>query len=320
MRIIVNSDILYTGKLTKLPHHLQQFAEECGKTGAIIVLPRTTVLEVEKRQRDLMNKSMAEVESAYETLQDAGVQFERREVTELFDLPDIVELFRSCGATVEVEEPTLEDFIDAHRRACLHLSPQAAETKSDEMRDLVIWAMALRIAKSDKGATLLSRDEVHTHNRGDTEALAAGLVRVKSVDDMQEIMGVESPGGQLARSLLEPIWNDLRSAGLPLSATVDLRKIDNRVFTMGEASIEQAGFDFKANAESGGVLAAHIEIATKNHTITEALLQEITLDGAPWRDGTLKVLPNKPAPKDVLNVNQLLDNEQLDALREVLGG
>src|SRR5262249_18263042 len=118
MRILINSDILYSDRLTKLPRQLQKFAEECAKTGAIIVLTRTTLLEVERHQKDLMNKAIAELESAYELLRNVGVQVQERSAAELFTLPDIAELFRQSGAKVEIEDPTLEDFNDAHRRAC----------------------------------------------------------------------------------------------------------------------------------------------------------------------------------------------------------
>jgi hypothetical protein len=90
---------------------------------------------------------VAEVEHAYEVLRRAGVPFEEREAAKLFIVPDIAELFRASGAKVEIEDPTLDDFNDAHRRACLHLSPQPEETKSDEMRDLVIWQSRSELLK-----------------------------------------------------------------------------------------------------------------------------------------------------------------------------
>jgi hypothetical protein len=74
---------------------------------------------------------------------------------------------RATGVQLEVENPKLEDYRNAERRACLHLSPQPPETKSDEMRDLVIWEVALRVAKRDGKAILVSRDHVHSDERGD---------------------------------------------------------------------------------------------------------------------------------------------------------
>lgn len=259
-------------------------------------------------------KSIADVEQAYETLRNVGLQFEERNAAELFSLPDLVELFRNCGAKVEIEEPTLDDFNDANRRACLHLPPHPPDTKSDEMRDLVIWATALRLAARDGGAILLSRDELHNHVRGTDEATEVKLVRMSNVDDLLELLGVESPAGKLARSLLEPIWNDLRTAELPLLPELNLRKVDSAVFRSGEAGIEEADFDFATNTENSGTLETHIEIAITGDKITEARLREITLDGEPWREGTLTISPNKPVSAQLSRVD-----ERLDALREVIG-
>jgi hypothetical protein len=89
---------------------------------------------------------------------------------------------RATGVQLEVENPKLEDYRNAERRACLHLSPQPPETKSDEMRDLVIWKVALRVAKRDGKAILVSRDHVHSDERGEA-AEACGLLRVQSLDD-----------------------------------------------------------------------------------------------------------------------------------------
>ena len=73
------------------------------------------------------------------------------------------------------------------------------------MRDLVIWMVALRVARRDGGAILVSRDEVHTEERGDEEARSAGLLRARSWDEALEQLGRESPAGALARQLLEAV-------------------------------------------------------------------------------------------------------------------
>ena len=250
MRIVVNSDILFTQKLvtTDLPSHLQKLPVECARVGAVIVLPRTALLEVERRQKQLMETEISTLERAYNTLRNAGVNFEERQSGELFSLPDFAELFRSAGAKVVVQEPLLEDFDDAHRRACLHLSPHPPDIKSDEMRDLVVWATALRLAR-DGGAILLSRDEVHTHGRGDEEASAVGLLRAKDIDGALELLGVESPTGRLVRLLLELVWDDLRFVGLPLPTRFSFRKIENAAFIQGKSGLERATFKLETRVQ-----------------------------------------------------------------------
>jgi hypothetical protein len=73
---------------------------------------------------------------------------------------------RATGVQLEVENPKLEDYRNAERRACLHLSPQPPETKSDEMRDLVIW----EVARNEMGRPFLSAVITCTAMNAETKA------------------------------------------------------------------------------------------------------------------------------------------------------
>jgi hypothetical protein len=314
VRIILNSDILYTQKLlTNLPQRLQKLATECARLGAILVLPRTALFEVDRQQQENMKKEITAVEGACNTLRNAGLAFEERELSELFVLPDIGELFRGTGVKVEVPEPSLDDFNDAHRRACFHLSPHPPDIKSDEMRDLVIWVMALRLAK-DGGAILLSRDTVHTHERGDDEASSVGLLRVKNIDDALDLLAVESPTGRFVRLLLEPIWDDLRKAGLPLVQGFSLRKIENAVFVQGEFGLERATFNLETGAENGGTLRAEVDIRRTEDEIRSVSLSDVSIDGQAWETGALTIHLNKSVPMPSSDLD-----EPLGELRETIG-
>ncbi len=109
MHILINSDILFTSKLVSghLPSHLDAFARECDKANAVVVLTRTVLLEVERRQQQLVDESVAKVENAYAILRNAGVPFEERSPAEMFSLPDFAELFRQTGVRIEIEEASL---------------------------------------------------------------------------------------------------------------------------------------------------------------------------------------------------------------------
>src|SRR2546421_12620390 len=115
MKVILNSDILFTRKLISksLPMHLQKLASECARMDAVIILPRTALLEVERHQRQLMETEISSLEKAFAALRSAGVGFEEKEASSLFGLPDVSRLFRAVGARVEIEEPGIEDFEDA---------------------------------------------------------------------------------------------------------------------------------------------------------------------------------------------------------------
>ncbi len=315
MKIILNSDVMFTSKLirARLPSRLHDLATECARTGVVIAIPRTTLLEVERRQKELVTEAISELERAYNALKEAEISFEEKNSSEVFSVPDVVELFKHLGVKVEIVEPTLEDYHDAHLRACLHLNPQPPGRKSDEMRDLLIWVMALRLAK-DGGGILLSRDEVHTHDRGNEEADTAGLLRANDIGEGLELLGVESPSGKLVRILLDPIWQDLRNAELPLPPTIGLRKVENATFVRGERGIESAKFDLHLGSLSGGMLKASVDIAIQGEDITDVTIRQINVDGELWRDGALTIRTNKNVPLVASS-----SEEALAALREVLG-
>lgn len=141
------------------------------------MLPRTTLLEHEHNQEKLQQGVIANIGAAIKLLTYHGVALPEINAREL--VPPMISFLhlRATGVQLEVENPKLEDY-----RNCLHLSPQPPETKSDEMRDLVIWEVALRVAKRDGKAILVSRDHVHSDERGEA-AEACGLLRVQSLDD-----------------------------------------------------------------------------------------------------------------------------------------
>lgn len=66
MRIILNSDVLHTKRplATGLPDHLDRFCRDAATAGAVLVLPRTTLLEIERHQQQLASRTgfWAEIE------------------------------------------------------------------------------------------------------------------------------------------------------------------------------------------------------------------------------------------------------------------
>src|SRR5712692_11700707 len=170
MRVVVNSDVPFAKRLisTRLPRHIEQFFRDPKEAGAVLVIPRTTLLEYERIQSERAEELALSIENAAGLLQSVGVAVPQVDAAALAKAGDLPTLARATGITVEIEAPLLEDYEDAERRACLHLSPQPPskrqedddeeEDQPDEMRDLVIWAVAVRLAKEDGRALLVSRD------------------------------------------------------------------------------------------------------------------------------------------------------------------
>ena len=190
MRIILNSDVLHTKRrwADGLPRHIEKLCRCVVAARAIIVLPRTVVFEDERHQTLLDEEEAVAVERAISRLRGWKVSIPEIDVRKVMPKRDVVEALRLTGAIVEVEEPNLDDYREAEKRASLHSSPHPPDIASDEMRDLTIWQVATRIATRDGGAVLVSRDQVHAHERGANEAQVAKLSRAKTFDETLAIL------------------------------------------------------------------------------------------------------------------------------------
>jgi hypothetical protein len=275
-------------------------------------VPETTKLEFDRKQTDLVSSARTELEGAYLTLQRYNVNYEHQAPEDVISPPDLMELITRSGTTAQLVEPTLDDFREAHRRAGLHLVPHPqGNTKSDEMRDLVIWMIAIRLARENHGALLVSRDAVHVHNRGDAEANGVGLVRVKTVDDALEFLDVQTPAGRLLRQLLEPAWALLGKEGLPVANNPRVRSVIRPVFEQGNNGLAFASAIMKVETTTGQLLQGRVdvEIATDH--------QQVTLRNIAAESGTY--------PQSIsVHTAKVFDDEEeygehLSELRQILG-
>lgn len=295
MKIILNSDILRDERLIidKLPKRLQALFRACAKRGHSIVIPSTTLLECNRHQSQLVGETISQLENAYSLLDRFKIPHTRFEPSKVIKEPDLVGLIHNLGVEVVVEEPTIEDFQEAHKRACLHALPHPGDAKSDEMRDLLIWMIALRLALQDGGALLISRDRVHVNPRGDDEAIQARLVRVASIEEALEYFDVATPAGSLIEQLLQPVWNDLINAGLPVTRPMSLTGISQCRFVQGVRGPSFASCILKAKATGGETLQAATEIHADDGLISQVIVSDILVESEPFEERQITVTPNK---------------------------
>ncbi len=314
MHVVFNSDILFQPRLvtTALGVRVTALLEACRERGHVVVIPETTLLEFQRSQRQLVAVARRDLESAYATIASHGVAFVRQEPENLIVVPDLLELLRQVGGEIELVEPTLEDLRDAHRRACLHEDPHPPDTKSDEMRDLVIWATSLRLSTERGSAILVSRDVVHIHARGDSEALLANLTRAESIEDALECLDVQTPAGRLIEDLLRPAWQVLREAGLPVAAEPTLRAVAQTAFVEGIAGLASADCRVKVPTESGALLTAQVEILISPDRIEHVRFRNVAVGDESLSD--LEVEVEGPPQSDGEEYG-----ERLRALNELLG-
>lgn len=316
MKVIFNSDVLYHTHLIsdRLSPTLDTLLKECTSRKHTIVLPLTAKLEFERKQAEFLDKATSDLKAAYNTLEKLRISFEKVDPKKVLKAPDLVQLIKDYGIDVIVEEPTIDDYREAHKRACLHELPHPPGSKSDEMRDLVIWMIALRIAAKERDAILISRDEVHTHARGDSEALDVRLVRVKSAEEALEYFEVLTPAGKLIESMLIPFWKDLQDSGLPLPAQPSITGVKHYRFVQGMRGPSHASCELKTRAEDGETLRASVEIHLKDGYVTQVTLDEITHGDTSFGS------PIQVEPNAAYNAEQDDYSERLDALKSILEG
>lgn len=316
MRVILNSDILHTAKpaVSGLPGHLDAFCRQAAAVGAILVLPRTSSLEDQRHRANAAQELATRVEAAIRLLQSVGADVPTIDVQRLTAPGDLLTALKATGIQVESEDPTLEDYRNAEERACLHLSPHPPDKKSDEMRDLIIWEVALRFARKDGKAMILSRDEVHSHARGEEEANAVGLLRAASVDDALEQLGRETPAGLLSRQILALIWSGLHEAALPLPKEVHVKAIQAAGFTADELGHANGRLEFTAESERG-IIQVRVDVSQTDPNTISVHIVGVQVAHEPVELQTIHVtvpgeLPRITSP----------EKDRLAELRRIVGG
>jgi hypothetical protein len=161
----------------------------------------------------------------------------------------------------------------------LHLTPHPPESKTDEMRDLIVWSIALQIAKEDEGAMLISNDKLHINPRGDQEANSVGLVRFENIENALEYMSIETPNGKIIRQLLDYVWEDLLKNDLPLNEKPYLKAINQVIFTQGEFGPSKVSFSIKTVGLENKELSSRVQIHLEDNTINKLLMDEMSYDG-----------------------------------------
>lgn len=317
MKVVLNSDVLYTTyPLQELPRRIRQLCQACSSRGVPIVLPETTLLEFNRAQDDHVDREREELQDAVELLESYGVEHEEVAPDSLISRADLVQLMEDTGVDVEVIPPTPSEYEEAHRRTCLHEPPHPPDTDSSEMRDVLIWCVALRVARAEGRAILLSRDRVHVKEPGGVEAEDANLLRLDEVGKVMEALHVESPTGKMARSLLAPVWDELVESGLPAGRPFDLQGIDAPAFVRGDEGLKHAEADIRTSGPGEGQqMAGHLTLELHRGAIEEVRIEEVTVDGEEQPDVVIEF--DEPRPIETESPDY---TERLAALDEILGG
>ena len=316
MHIIVNSDVLRAGDYLnnrRVPNHHKRVYERCAELGGRVHVPKTSLLEFERYLVEEIAKERVKLDAAYELLDKYGVDAKKIDATDLVTAPSIIDMIRECGVEVIVEEPTAEELRTAHDRACLHQVPHAPDQEG-EMRDTVIWLIALRVCRQNNGGLLISRDKLHRNRFGDEEAARVGLHRVKEFTLASAELGIETPALAVMRALILPVWNDLKGLGIPLSDQPSLRSSSNEKFRNAEEGLEYAKADIIASNGDGADIQAEIEFTVHGDRIVNVTVLSASSDGISIVEESVTADVNRHS--DVLPTGPVSD--ELDSLRELM--
>lgn len=311
MRVYLNSDITYHSELVRgeLTRRLSDLVGACRDHGHTLVLPRTTILEFRRQQELAQTRAKAQLQTALERLDEYGVQHENVVVDDVVPRVDLDEWVRPSGVRLEILDPTPEDLLRAHDKACLHAPPMKPDTKSDEMRDLVIWEMAVRSA-TDSPTLLVSADEVHTGDLGDTEAAECGLLRARSIEDALDVLQVKTPARQTLTDLFTAVWEDLRAAGLPFGSEVTLGGVQQPRFLQGSLGLSEVSALASLSTATGDQLQASVRFRIEG---TRIVAVSVRSTGASRVKADVEVVTDKPWAVDSPNLE-----ERRRGIREVL--
>jgi hypothetical protein len=264
----------------KLPRQVHDFLHACRAQSHEIVIPLTTLLEFNRKQIECVNTEVLELNRARSKLVDHSINVGIFEPSDLVKPPDLVQLINAVGISCVLEEPTLNDYGNAHRRACLRESPHPPDIKSDEMRDLVIWEISLRIAKANSGAILMSRDEVHVHYRGDKEASESGLIRCDSFERAYESLSIETVSAQRIKELIGKKWTAILDSNLPIVDGGQVVSITNPIFVDTDRGSSIVTCNAKFHTGDGKKLASLLGIEFVDDLPFVFDFKDIKIDGS----------------------------------------
>jgi len=238
---------------------------------------------------ELRKAKIEELNSAAKLFDEYKIGYNCFKSEELIIVPDLIKLIEEQNLTVDFIEPDLEDYKYAHHKACLHLAPHPPDIKSDEMRDLILWSIALKIASENNGGLLISNDKLHLNPLGDEEASMVNLTRVNNLESASEYLEIETPNGKIIRSLLDIGWDKLIASDVPLLDKPSLKGISNVKFVQGNYGPTDIFFNMKAIGLDKKDFQTDMWMQIENNTLKRIKLDRTTYDGKALIDTSINL-------------------------------
>jgi hypothetical protein len=247
MYVICDTNTLHRVAYARsVPEWLSDLADTCTST---LLLPAIVLLELEHIRDQKCEQERVEVEEARSLLVDHGVECNIEDIDYRDDF-SVVDELSAVGFDVQVEDHTLDDYNDAVSRAAGRQPPADEDTK-EQVRDLAIWALALRIARERDGAFFVSRDKLFWSKNESvrSEMKSAGLIRFRELRPALGSIGVIDED---VLALLRELWATMIQNDLLLKDPPSWRAIEVRSMRKTSGRIERLVASIEADAVSKG--------------------------------------------------------------------
>jgi len=177
----------------KIPPRLIEQLEIAFKRGDIVAIPRTVQIEINAWVQELAERELSNIRQAADLLKNKGYSV-TPVIDEVVAPIDVFGLLKLKFPDVYLLEPTIEDYMEAERRASYKLPPLPKSKEGEEFRDRIIWSQILNISKTtDLPIVIVSGDAIFENGANSEEGVKANIQVVKTEEDLNQRLDQRPP-------------------------------------------------------------------------------------------------------------------------------
>jgi len=174
------------------PRFIEQL-EIAFNRGDIVAIPRTVQIEINAWIQELAERELNNIRQAAELLKNKGYSVTPA-INEVVAPIDVFRLLKLKFTDLYLLEPTIEDYMEAERRASNKLPPLPKNKEGEEFRDRIIWSQLLNISKiTDLPIVIVSGDALFENGANSDEGMKANIQVVKTEEDLNQRLDKRPP-------------------------------------------------------------------------------------------------------------------------------
>lgn len=273
----------------KIPPRFVEQLEIAFKRGDIVAIPRTVQIEINAWVQELAERELNNTRQAAELLKNKGYSVTPA-IDEVVVPIDVFRLLKLKFPDIYLLEPTIDDYMEAERRASYKLPPLPKNKEGEEFRDRIIWSQVLNISKTtDLPIVIVSEDAIFENGANSDEGVKANIQVVKTEEDLNQRLDQRPP-------VIQKIINDIVLFG---------DQLKQKEINIEEDSIKRIE-DYKAHKDAYGT-----EIKTFTLAIDESTGLPSRISGKITYRGDIPVLLNLRWDSNEVEILRQLSQKEL---------